>query len=104
MSKNIDQVYNTNPITTNVSTDLMYFGRSPYGAGDDAAVGEIHVDQEIDLVGADHPLFGPNFPDGAGDGDDHARDILVRRVGDVDVVGPRIGGEDRRLDVDVIAP
>jgi hypothetical protein len=38
MSKNINQVYMTNPITSNVSTDLMYFGQSPYGAGDDAAM------------------------------------------------------------------
>jgi hypothetical protein len=38
MSKNIDQVYMTNPITSNASTDLMYFGQSPYGAGNDAAM------------------------------------------------------------------
>ena len=38
MSKNIDQVYTANPITSNASTDLMYFGQSPYGAGDDAAM------------------------------------------------------------------
>ena len=38
MSKNIFQVYTTNPITTNQSTDLMYFGRSPYGIGDDAGM------------------------------------------------------------------
>lgn len=38
MSKNIDQVFITNPITTNASTDLMYFGQSPYGAGNDAAM------------------------------------------------------------------
>ena len=38
MSKNIDQVFIANPITTNVSTDLMYFGQSPYGAGNDAAM------------------------------------------------------------------
>lgn len=38
MSKNIFQVYVTNPITSNASTDLMYFGQSPYGAGDDAAM------------------------------------------------------------------
>ena len=31
MSKNILQVYTANPITTNQSTDLMYFGQSPYG-------------------------------------------------------------------------
>jgi hypothetical protein len=38
MSKNIDQVYIANPITSNASTDLMYFGQSPYGAGNDAAM------------------------------------------------------------------
>lgn len=38
MSKNIDQIFIANPITTNASTDLMYFGQSPYGAGDDAAM------------------------------------------------------------------
>jgi hypothetical protein len=38
MSKNIEQVYVANPITTNASTDLMYFGQSPYGAGNDAAM------------------------------------------------------------------
>ena len=38
MSKNIDQVYTANPITSNAGTDLMYFGQSPYGAGDDAGM------------------------------------------------------------------
>lgn len=38
MSKNIDQIYTINPITSNASTDLMYFGQSPYGVGDDAAM------------------------------------------------------------------
>jgi hypothetical protein len=38
MSKNIDQVFIANPITTNIGTDLMYFGQSPYGAGNDAAM------------------------------------------------------------------
>ncbi len=38
MSKNILQVYTDNPITTNQGTDLMYFGRSPYGLGDDTAM------------------------------------------------------------------
>ena len=38
MSKNIDQVYIANPITSNASTDLMYFGQSPYAAGNDAAM------------------------------------------------------------------
>lgn len=38
MSKNIDQIFVANPITSNASTDLMYFGQSPYGAGNDAAM------------------------------------------------------------------
>lgn len=38
MSKNIVQVYTDNPIFTNQATDLMYFGRAPYGLGDDAAM------------------------------------------------------------------
>ena len=38
MSQNIHQVFVANPITSNASTDLMYFGQSPYGAGNDAAM------------------------------------------------------------------
>lgn len=38
MSRNIAQVYGTNPITVNASTDLMYFGQSPYGITNDAAM------------------------------------------------------------------
>jgi len=38
MSENINQVFIANPITSNTSTDLMYFGQSPYGAGNDAAM------------------------------------------------------------------
>src|ERR1700733_9084280 len=38
MSKNLEQVFTTNPITTNVSTDLMYFARSPYGATNDCGM------------------------------------------------------------------
>ena len=38
MSQNIHQVYVANPITSNAGTDLMYFGQSPYGAGNDAAM------------------------------------------------------------------
>lgn len=38
MSKNIFQVYQTNPIVTNQPLDLMYFGRFPYGLGDDVAM------------------------------------------------------------------
>lgn len=38
MSRNIFQIYTDNPITSNLSNDLMYFGRSPYGTGDDTAM------------------------------------------------------------------
>jgi hypothetical protein len=38
MSENIEQVYVANPITSNAATDLMYFGQSPYGSGNDAAM------------------------------------------------------------------
>ena len=38
MSKNIEQVFVANPITSNASTDLMYFGQSPYGPTNDAAM------------------------------------------------------------------
>lgn len=38
MSKNIFQVYQDNPIVTNQAADLMYFGRAPYGLGDDTAM------------------------------------------------------------------
>jgi uncharacterized protein YraI len=38
MSENINQVFIANPITTNASTDLMYFGQSPYLPGNDAAM------------------------------------------------------------------
>ena len=38
MSKNLDQVYIANPITSNASTDLMYFMQSPYSVGTDAGM------------------------------------------------------------------
>ena len=38
MGRNIEQVFLTNPITTNQSLDLMYFGRSPYGTTNDAVM------------------------------------------------------------------
>ena len=38
MSQNINQIFIANPITSNTGTDLMYFGQSPYGAGNDAAM------------------------------------------------------------------
>lgn len=37
MSANIKQVYDANPTTTFVSTDLMYLGRSPYSSTDNYA-------------------------------------------------------------------
>jgi hypothetical protein len=37
-SENIHQVFIANPITSNAPTDLMYFGQSPYGIGNDAAM------------------------------------------------------------------
>lgn len=37
-SENIHQIFLTNPITSNVGTDLMYFGQSPYGITNDAAM------------------------------------------------------------------
>lgn len=47
MSKNIDQIFITNPITTNVGTDLMYFGRSPYGITNDAAMDFTHFSAQF---------------------------------------------------------
>lgn len=38
MSQNINQIFIANPITSNTGTDLMYFGQSPYGVGNDAAM------------------------------------------------------------------
>lgn len=39
MSSNIDQIFVANPITSNASTDLMYFGQSPYtGASNNVAM------------------------------------------------------------------
>jgi hypothetical protein len=38
MSQNINQIFIANPITSNASTDLMYFGQSPYGIGNDAGM------------------------------------------------------------------
>lgn len=37
-SENIHEVYLENPITSNASTDLMYFGQSPYGVTNDVAM------------------------------------------------------------------
>ncbi len=38
MSKNVDQVYITNPSTVLPGTALFYAGLSPFGAGDDTAI------------------------------------------------------------------
>lgn len=38
MSKTLDQIYIANPITSNASTDLMYFVQSPYTPGLDAGM------------------------------------------------------------------
>lgn len=51
MSQNIYQVYQTNPITSNASTDLMYFGQSPYGATDDAAMTYANFNAQIVVTG-----------------------------------------------------
>jgi hypothetical protein len=38
MSRTLDQIFIANPITTNLSTDLLYFSRSPYTSGNDAGM------------------------------------------------------------------
>lgn len=38
MSQTLDQIFISNPITSNASTDLMYFSQSPYTAGKDAGM------------------------------------------------------------------
>lgn len=38
MSQNLNQVFMANPITSNASTDLIYFMQSPYTAGTDAGM------------------------------------------------------------------
>ena len=52
MSQNIEQVFTANPITTNAGTDLMYFGQSPYGAGNDAAMLYSNFEKQFLLSGA----------------------------------------------------
>ncbi len=51
MSQNIEQVFIANPITTNAATDLMYFGQSPYGAGNDAAMTYANFNAQIVVAG-----------------------------------------------------
>lgn len=38
MSATLEQIYIANPITVNLALDLMYFSRSPYSTGNDAAM------------------------------------------------------------------
>ena len=38
MSKTLQQIFATNPITSNIATDLMYFVQSPYTPGTDAGM------------------------------------------------------------------
>lgn len=56
MSENIYQVYQANPITTNASTDLMYFGQSPYGAGNDAAMTFANFNAQIVASGTTNQI------------------------------------------------
>jgi len=58
MSKNIEQVYVANPITTNASTDLMYFGQSPYGVNDDAAMQFSDFARQFQKVAFNYNLAG----------------------------------------------
>lgn len=56
MSENIEQIFIANPITTNASTDLMYFGQSPYGSGDDAAMTYANFSAQIVASGTANDL------------------------------------------------
>lgn len=38
MSRTLEQIFTDNPITTNLSADLMYFARSPYTPGNDCGM------------------------------------------------------------------
>lgn len=51
MSQNIEQIFVSNPIITNATTDLMYFGQSPYGASDDAAMTFGNFSAQFTLAG-----------------------------------------------------
>lgn len=51
MSKNIDQIFTANPITTNSPSDLMYFGVSPYGVGDDAGMAFSDFAAQFGVIG-----------------------------------------------------
>jgi hypothetical protein len=56
MSSNIHQIYLANPITTNASTDLMYFGQSPYTTGDDAAMTYANFSAQFLLANVAAPI------------------------------------------------
>lgn len=56
MSENIEQIYIANPITVNAATDLMYFGQSPYGATDDAAMNFANFNAQIVATGTTSAL------------------------------------------------
>jgi hypothetical protein len=64
MSKNIDQIFTANPITSNASTDLMYFGQSPYTAGDDAAMTYANFSAQF-LLNAANSVTTTNITNGA---------------------------------------
>jgi hypothetical protein len=64
-SENIHQVYIANPITTNASTDLMYFGQSPYGIGNDAAMTFANFSAQFSSIIALTPVGSSPNADGA---------------------------------------
>lgn len=51
MGMNINQVYIANPITTNATTDLMYFGQSPYGPTNDVAMTYANFSAQFAFLG-----------------------------------------------------
>jgi hypothetical protein len=78
MSKNINQVFIANPITTNADTDLMYFGQSPYGVTDDAAM--TYLNFKTHLAATFLPLAGGTMSGGIlSTGATPANDITVLR-------------------------
>ena len=65
--ENIYQVYTANPITSNASTDLMYFGQSPYGITSDAAMTYANFAAQFQSV-LTLPLSGSNGGTGVNNG------------------------------------
>lgn len=51
MSQNIDQIYIANPATSMQATDLLYLGRSPYGASSDFGINFSDFQSSITAVG-----------------------------------------------------